>query len=846
MVVHKVVKGKYIQQDLGDILAHRQRFRLLRSPPGTGKTSYMAKEFKRIIEDHPDYVCVAISPRCSVTQQHFKSFKKLGFIHYSQHKDDLALANRIIITLDSLAKIDKDIDVIYIDEVESLLEHVFADTIKHRNQVWQKLLYVCSHAKLVIATDADFGDLSISFFKTVLGALRDNNILLPKEVQQSTLFLDNIQPTESLNVHLSTNRKQWYQQLERILACDSSKVFIGCDSRKAACNIRQQIKAWLKCQASPSFTSDQILLYTSHDGDKQDLIDVNLTWANAKIVICSPTVVYGIDYDNKTAPFTAVMGFYTQQGQTLGADKIRQQLRRARTIIRSPDQPWHVYIYIFSPPVKHDYLRPLFPTSTIAIREQLQDLCSSFRTEISHHIPVIIDGMGSAQIVSDPLTNLYIEFIRKRNLSKFKLCSVLRKLLLHENHNVNVVQAPDPNSKVEINAIWTTEAYLNELYLDEKRQFQDAFDFASVLKCQQDLKIGLPQFDDKSVRGAVVTLQDTLAITRIDDQIIQHLKNSPVLMQFLRDPQYKTCFYRFRSLCTQRVQRFCEETECFGVHVNQSDIALLEVLHEVEKNVLQMTRFECLFLTDNEIRALCSQMVVISSNLLNLVRTISVEKVPSSISTELFSKEDSDLSKYSVYKWVCRVYGYFCSSRCDGKKSQIITGQKIKVFPLQKNQKAMPVTENTKKCPCCNEIKDKSEFKKNGRCPSCNSSIRVYKISQNKFRSVIQLIQLVFFHDRSKFSVALHKSLRVDEPIIVAFRNYPADETINRLFTTASCKTLGDILTLCSTEHAHIFRAMLTETKHDETKLMKQNSLVMEDVITNFDLPVLSVQGSEL
>ncbi len=121
-------------------------------------------------------------------------------------------------------------------------------------------------------------------------------------------------------------------------------------------------------------------------------------------------------------------------------------------------------------------------------------------------------------------------------------------------------------------------------------------------------------------------------------------------MQFLRDPQYKTCFYRFRSLCIRRVQRFCEETECFGVHVNQSDIALLEVLHKVEKNVLQMLRFECLFLTDHKIRALRSQVVVISSKLLNLVRTISVERVPSSISTELFGTVAADLTAYAVYK----------------------------------------------------------------------------------------------------------------------------------------------------------------------------------------------------
>ena len=96
----------------------------------------------------------------------------MGFIHYMKDKKLLPTCNNIISTLDSLFKIDKAIDILYVDEVETLLEHVFADTLKERNLVWAKLLEVCSAAiaKKVIVTYADFGDLSTTFFTEVIEA----------------------------------------------------------------------------------------------------------------------------------------------------------------------------------------------------------------------------------------------------------------------------------------------------------------------------------------------------------------------------------------------------------------------------------------------------------------------------------------------------------------------------------------------------------------------------------------------------------------------------------------------------------------------------------------------------
>ncbi len=71
---------------------------------------------------------------------------------------------------------------------------------------------------------------------------------------------------------------------------------------------------------------------------------------------------------------------------------------------------------------------------------------------------------------------------------------------------------------------------------------------------------------------------------------------------------------------------------------------------------------------------------------------------------------------------------------------------------------------------------------------------------------MVQMIQLIFFHDRVKFSVNLQKSLRLDEPIVSAFQSHMCDQSVNKLFTSQSCTTLSDILTHFSAEDGNGFR----------------------------------------
>lgn len=339
-------EGQYVGRDLAHLIPEElPQFLFIQSPTGTGKTTFMKHQFQKLIEryreretENGESFFVALSPRVSVTLQHLKGFTDLGFRHYlydaAEETDDGPKVRCIITTLDSLIKYPQDIDVLYIDEVESLLEHVYASSLKNRQAVWMRLLQACSRAKHVICTDADFGNLSITFFTRLLQDLHKKDGIAAAE--RALLLQNTLQPTRQ-TYKFAYSRKQWYAELQANLKSSSSKVFIGCDSKRSARLLYEKTLAWSQKNIE-DFQESSVLLYTSDDGDRSDLENVNTSWAGKKVIICSPCIIYGIDYSNAEDPFTAVMGFYTENGWTMTAEKVRQQIRRIRRIHRDKER----------------------------------------------------------------------------------------------------------------------------------------------------------------------------------------------------------------------------------------------------------------------------------------------------------------------------------------------------------------------------------------------------------------------------------------------------------------------------------------------------------------------------
>lgn len=572
--------------------------------------------------------------------------------------------------------------------------------------------------------------------------------------------------------------------------------------------------AWLESKEErglESFSRNDVLLYTSTDGNHNDLTNVETAWENAKVVICSPTIVYGIDYNNKMHPFTAVMGFYTQQGFTMGAEKVRQQLRRPRQISKPNSQRWHVCVHIFSNP-KQAHLKRFYPTDAHTIRTQLQEICASYNNTIKK-IPITIDATGKATMLDDPLSRLYIEFLRKRNLSKFNLQSTLNKLLIYENHKVTTLQ----HQKLPAHTIWNSEGYMTTLHQSEMRQFQDAFDLEAAKKSQRQLRALLPnsKLTDKQMAIAVESLQDILNVHEITGPIIEQVKASPTLMQLITSTKFRTCLFRFQRLLRKNRKIHWSESSndqiinekegvqanisCDSpVHITQSEVSLLQILQEVEANVLEVTRFECLHFSEEKVRSLYHEPAQITKHLLALIKEGSKYQFPPTFDCAFITRGKA-ISQYHVYQWVCKIYQHFCSTvdAKTGKRMNIIDSKNIPLTIVTLKGKSWFPTPTTKQCDGCNHVKDaKKDFYPNKRlCKDCYQTIQFYSIKHPKKQIfLIQLIQLAFFLCSGRNDHALHMSLRLDETIIKENLAHDIDVTLSPILHTTQCITVQHVI----------------------------------------------------
>lgn len=810
LIDHRTVNVNYITDALQSndpAQCATARLICIKSPTGTGKTTYAQQMFKELLAADPQSVCVALSPRRSVTAQHEKNFREMGFIHYMKDKMLLPTCKRIISTLDSLFKIDKSIAILYIDEVESLLEHVFADTLKERNHVWAKLLEVCSTAKKVVVTDADFGDLSTTFFTEVIEAQNEKTSqgASPNDEPTKLIYVENLKSPESLQISFTDTNRQWFRELETCLNDPQSKIFIGCDSKRDAQNLHQKIIAWLEEETSanrmPSFSAENILLYTSTDGDCATLTDADEAWADAKVIICSPTIIYGVDYNNKEHPFTAVMGYYTQQGFTMGADKVRQQLRRARTISKPETQSWHMCIHIFQNP-KDGKLKQFYPTDSNAVRLELEQTCTSYANILSNFpLNITTDIRGNTSIVCDPISRLYVEFLRKRNVSKFSLGPVLSQLLSFENHHVTKLQW----EHLEAHSIWNSERFMPLLHQNEKARFADAFDLLAIEKSQLELKRN-GGFQKCETTAAVELLRDFFGIYQFTDSVIESIKSSPPLMLFLGKKQtFRDAVFKFQRLVRKSSNHlgdcmYSTDNPCQSpIDITTSEKHLLNVLQEAE-NIMQWKRFQCLYLSPDHIRALHKEPLEIDTNRLTLIQNIGKHHFPPN-SEVAFKKKGDKITKYHLYQWICKVYAYFCFTMSDdsGRKKSIISSRCIDIINKDNitNSQMKSSVESEKYCDCCGLFKNKEKYFRAEKrfCKECLHTASQYYIPKKHVAQLTELIQIVFFfchngHQRG----SLEMSFRINEDIICHHMDQSIEPSMKTLLQTDACHNLSDVI----------------------------------------------------
>jgi flavodoxin len=268
---------KYLNLDNFDFDEHSNI--LIKSATGTGKTTCTAKLIKKIRQGH-GYKVLSIVSRVSLAQQHQKNFDNM--VSYQDIKtNEYSDCKDLVIQLDSIIHLDpKKLrnTIVYLDEINSMFDYLLnSSTLKNRRlQVYNMLCVIIKCASYVIGVDADLSDIVMKFFK----------------------FFE-IDPYVIHNKYQNAKGKvTQYLSSDKLIADMKAKLkrgekFVCCfDSLRYQDEVVQELKGY--CERN-KLSKDDFLIYSSKDGDDQDLKDATTTWKD-KYVFYTPKIVYGVDF----------------------------------------------------------------------------------------------------------------------------------------------------------------------------------------------------------------------------------------------------------------------------------------------------------------------------------------------------------------------------------------------------------------------------------------------------------------------------------------------------------------------------------------------------------------------
>ena len=246
----------------------------IKSPMGTGKTRTLAALIRGFFKNKR---IMYISYRQTLSLNIEGVFPE--FYNYMSGVHDLYLHDKVIIQVDSLAKLSFNLefvfyDLIIMDEIESLLFHMSSKTMKDRMIICDILNEFIKGAQWIIALDADFAQRSYDFLNGIKSTPR--------------VIINNFKPKQKRIFFFSSNyEKRLFQIIEDLK--NGKNIVVVTLALNIADEIFENIKQF------------NVELYSSFsdDSSKLKLIDVNSNWTQKQCIIYTPTIDAGVDFNVK-------------------------------------------------------------------------------------------------------------------------------------------------------------------------------------------------------------------------------------------------------------------------------------------------------------------------------------------------------------------------------------------------------------------------------------------------------------------------------------------------------------------------------------------------------------------
>ena len=253
---------------------------MIKSPYGTGKTF----AFESIIKDYAPEKILFITYRQSLAWSLIDTLNtKYGFKSYQDRSDfDIKQQKRLVIQLDSIGLLNgavnfftkkgsfPDYDLVILDEVEGLLNHLSWEKLCQFS-IENTLRNILVRSTKILCLDGDLGQRSIDYmdhlFKNEYFILENKF----KPIKKHFIF---------------TNNKDGFDaDIDKSLS-EGKKIVIVSMSAKECEIIYEKYKDKYK-----------VMCHTSIEKNKKELMNVNKYWKKCDILVYSPCVESGVDFN---------------------------------------------------------------------------------------------------------------------------------------------------------------------------------------------------------------------------------------------------------------------------------------------------------------------------------------------------------------------------------------------------------------------------------------------------------------------------------------------------------------------------------------------------------------------
>jgi hypothetical protein len=466
------------------------KINLIQSSTGTGKTTNAINYTKIEQEKNPNIKILSITHLKTIADDHYKRFneKKIKIDHYKNINNGFYDNNDysgLVIVINSIIKL-KNIDfsnyIIYLDEITALFDTLLnSPTIKHRKEVLITFIKILNECHLIIGTDGIINDISYSFMSQAL-------------------------PEEKINFVINTYQNfkdkpayfiEDYKHIENKIIDDlnNNSVFICCFNTKRHTD---RIEA-LILKENPEY-KEQILKYTSTHGE--EIKDIKEEWEN-KIILYSPSIVQGIDYNPKDALniYCFIFG-----ENTINPIQSSQQIARNRN-------PLNTYIYIEGCKNKIT-----FKNGINEIKKYYKEIDTT-QTNIFNDLIDTQTTFKGVEYFDNPFTELFYKYRNDDDILRSSYKYHLKTILKNKGYNIideliydkiSINKKEEKQKKQELTDIINNKnTELFEKYLNNELSPTDKY------KTDLDKKIELLDLNIKADKE-IITLHKDILIDNIN------------------------------------------------------------------------------------------------------------------------------------------------------------------------------------------------------------------------------------------------------------------------------------------------------------------------------------------